>query len=355
MESAPSPEPNENSETTENDRSEYFADIVQRAIGEPRKVQFENVTKFDTGRRFLYGFTAPLEASGSVGFVKMTRIEDTTSGSAKQEQLARESSALQVASALGIPTTPILHPYREEGAYALIHLEALDTEKGVLLTSPELIASANPEYGAWVADSLSAISAQALPDNIDTALLKRTDGRNASKESFLGVFHEAYEKVLDSLTNDEDKQWLANIFAETITDITPMLESSEERDKEYFVHNDASPGNTFFDEEKNRALLLDFEHAGATHNKVLSWMTDMGNFYGRCWPNKEMQQAFVARLAHNASPEDYTKIKTVIIFGSLFLAKYATAPDHRERRMYQALVGNLKENLAALDRNALKA
>lgn len=117
----------------------------------------------------------------------------------------------------------------------------------------------------------------------------------------------------------------------------------------------------YFSDTGEDVLLLDFEHASASHNLFLAQVTDLGNYYGRMWPNPEMQREFLNGFLAQSTPEtldeNYKLIRTTAVFGALFLAKYGMAPDHGEHQMSVSLLGNLEQNLASLDAQytALKA
>ena len=126
-----------------------------------------------------------------------------------------------------------------------------------------------------------------------------------------------------------------------------------DKHKLYFVHNDTSPNNTFFDTNKEEALLLDWEHAGTTHSLLLARYTDIGNFYGRCWPNQEIQKTFLKKIAELFDFKDadfaHRHLRGMIAFATLSLSRQVMHPDHHEHQMAKVLLRELPENLAYID------
>jgi len=326
-------------------------------------VDLKNPSQFlDGDSRFLYGFT---ESTGKVaGFLKMARTQETN------KQLKRESVGMAIARRIGIPTIGILDPYQDilEG-YGLIHVEQLDLDHGLILISPELIAGADPVYGARAARAIANAGGRVIPPDIDSIILKRGDWRNESPETFWKVWDEQNNSVFDlvnanvvtDLLGRDGKERLQKIIEETRTAIEPLIDESGNPNVEYFVHNDTAPNNIFFSDDGETVILLDFEHAGATHNLMLAQLTDLGNFYGRMWPNPEMQQQFLSAYLTKSTPEaleyNYQLLRATAVFGAMFLAKYGMKLEHSEHIMSESLLSNLEGNLAFLENtyNELKA
>lgn len=307
-------------------------------------------TSADHPARFLYGFTEPSE--NEAGFFKMSEPENNA-------QLIRENVGLNVAISVGIPTVRILHPFQTttEG-YGILHVQRLDAENGTVLTSPELIAAADPHYGARAALAFLRAGGRKIPTDIDSSQLKRGDWRNESPETFWRVWGEQNDVVfnpenaelVDRLVGTEK---LRSIVDQTRAEIEPEIAARTNPDAEYFVHNDAAPNNTFFSDTKDEVLFLDFEHAAASHNLTLAQLTDLANYYGRLWPNPEMQQQFLAtyieQSTDNTIDYNYKLLKATAVFGAMFLAKYAMNPDNGEHPMAVSLLKNLEGNLSVLD------
>lgn len=335
------------------DRAEVFDSILAGAV-DAVGLELRNREDFLEGRsRFLYGFTEKTDSRK--GFIKAARLEDKK----VCENLKRESGVLHAVRQLNIPSVDQYVPYKEipEG-YAVFELERLDTDKGELLATPELIATANPEYGAWAATTLIKTTGKEIPHGVELGIFKR-DERNNSQDSFWRMWQEADLSVLGC--PQDDRNWvsdseyanLRSLFDETKTVLSVMVEKGEKSDVWYFVHNDTAPNNTFFNIENKDALLLDFEHGGITHNLTLAKLVDYGNFYARAWSNAAMQKKFIGKLLSEASPENFKEtyefIKGMVVYGTFYLAKYAMNPEHPEHIMAFKLIKNLPDNLAFLD------
>ncbi len=336
----------------EAEASSLNALIARNLQMEPRDVKLQNPEAFLKGHhRFLYGFTEP--PTETSGFLKLARTPENS------QQLRREDLGLGIARVLGIPTVGTLHPFQNtpEG-YGLLHVEKLDPEKGIVLTSPQLIAGADPVYGARAARELAKAGGRVIPPDIDSSLLKRGDERNQSAETFWGVW-ETQNKIVfagenvtlvDTLIGSEK---LHTIVSQARTALASLVDSGTNPNVEYFVHNDTSPNNMFFNGKSDQVTLLDFEHAGATHNLTLAQLTDLGNFYGRMWPNPEMQQQFLTAYLAISSPDlvehNYQLLRGVAVFGAMFLSQFAMQPTHPEHLMALSLIANLATNLSVLE------
>jgi hypothetical protein len=315
-------------------------------------VHLRNSDKFTERKsRFLYGSTEP--SNQPAGFFKMSQMPETN------RQLERESIGLAIAHRIGIPTVAIIHSYQHtpEG-YGIIHVERLDAENGTILTSAELIAGADPIYGARAARAIASASGRKIPSDIDSSLLHRGDWRNQSPETFWRVwakqnniiFSPENTELVDSLIGTER---LRTIVEDTRTAIEPLINSGTNPDVEYFVHNDTAPNNIFFSDTGENVLLLDFEHAAVTHNLVLAQLTDLGNYYGRMWANPNMQQEFLTTYLAQSTPEtleyNYQLLRATAVFGAMYLAKYGMRSGHPEHAMSVSLLRNLENNLTRLD------
>lgn len=328
------------------------AGVLQRQL---QAVELHNSDHFlDGNSRFLYGTTDPeLSTEKPRGFFKMTEKYKI--------QLARESQALAIAKELGITTVGIITPYTETTqGKGIIELRKFNAEDGRILASAEEIAAADPEYGARAARAIRTLSGKVIPQDVNSTLFKRGDWRNESAETFWKVWDEQNKKVFDP----EHAQFVEEVIGEeklqaivdqTRTIAEPIIQAGKDPTTEYFVHNDTAPNNMFFPNEDSTqsAVLLDFEHAAASHNRILAQLTDMGNFYGRMWPNPDMQKRFLTTFLRETPQAEreatYKLLKTTAVFGSLYLAKYGMAKDHEEHVMSVSLLKNLEGNLASLD------
>lgn len=322
--------------------------VIGRSLNrEPSQVKLVNPDQFsEEGCRFLYGFT---ESKGEqpAGFFKMAKTPET------KKQLEYENIGIKIASEIGIPTTSILQPYTDtQEGYGIIHVEKLDSENGIFLTSPELIAAADPKLGVTAAHALCASIEKEIPTDIDSTILKRGDWRIDSIETFTKVWNEENDIVFNPNNKFVGSEELMTIVDQTKVTIDPLINDYHNPNIEYFVHNDMALNNVFYGNDK-KITFLDFEHASVTHNQFLAQLTDLGNFYGRMWPNPEMQQEFITAFLQESAVDkreyNYQLIRASAVFGSMFLSKYAMKSDHKEHLMSQSLLGNLKENLKKLD------
>ncbi len=148
----------------------------------PQDIHLVNAKSFlERRKRFLYGFTNP--TGQTPGFFKMAQTPEYN------RQLERESIGIAIARRIGIPTVGIIHPFQNtpEG-YGILHVERLDTENGIILTTPELIGglekSRARELGARAAVALFAAGGRVIPSDIDSSALNRGDRRNQSPKTF---------------------------------------------------------------------------------------------------------------------------------------------------------------------------
>lgn len=317
---------------------------VAETLGGDCRVEFQNSDKYSSGEnRFLVGFTDVRDEKGFVKLCEKTELK---------QQLRRETDAMVFANKIGIPTIRVSSPYQETSqGIGIIHLEALDSQKGNNLGSAELIAGADPLLGKKAGEMLAGVVGRDISSEKDAAFLKRTDERNASLDSFWGKWKQA-EAIVTSTEFGEVDPWLVETIKRAAQDLEPFLAETV-TDGEYFVHNDVSPSNMYFDNVDDRVVLLDFEHAGATNNPRLAAITDLGNFYARCWPNPEMQKEYAKSLLENlkgrTSEETLTLVKGLMIFNTIYLAKFAMNPEHREHKMAEMLLKNLRENIQTVE------
>jgi len=306
-------------------------------------------------RRFIYGFTAPTKRGGQktpAGFFKI-------SGPKHAKQLRREGLAVEVAGQqMDVPTVNLITSLRKmSGGRVILEMVALDFEKdGRILPASEQIATAEPVLGTRAARTLCAFSGRQIPEGVNDLVFKRGDWRNKSPRCFWRnwqkhsrIFEPRFKKMVDGLIGT---QKLKSIIGRAERDIGKLLEKGSKGEK-YFVHNDASPSNMFF-RFNGETLLLDFEHSGVTRHQILAFMTDLGNYSGRCWPNPKMQQEFLVGCLKNenlGSLEDRHKlVKGMAVFGAIFLAKYGMSQRHREHQMSVLLLENLEPALARINR-----
>ena len=355
----PSSIPSSNPETI---TPEDFARQAQAVIGD-RNIEFGNFEKFADGKnRFLWGFTKAEDPSLTPGFIKMGPVSNEETSASNKEKLDdflyREVKALETAQRMGVPSVKILQDFTitPDKKHALIHLEALDSNDGSALTSAEMIAAADPELGTWAATTLHDFAGREIPPNTETASWKRWDERNETPEVFNQTWQADAQVVLSGL-KEKHRLRFAKVIEQVKQELDPVITASQTSDKEYLVHNDASPSNTFFNETTRQAILLDFERAGTTHNQSLAVLTDISTFYGRCWPNPNMQKAFIRQYLESSPPEqrakEYIQLKGAIVFGSIFFAKFAMDRNHPEHTMAVGLLGSLEKNLAYLDKTYL--
>jgi hypothetical protein len=281
--------------------------------------------------------------------------------------LIRESKGLKIASQLGFPVVDLIIPAEEfqflgRKEYLMV-VSKLDGERGLLSVSPEqLVDNAdNPEKNKKNRILMEKVSKllvnteRFISQEIDTENLNKDDWRNVDKEHFLEVWKEGVNKVLNSggreLVLDGNLEEIIKTGEETIG---KLLELTPKSDYEYLAHNDFSPNNCYVS-ENNDILVLDWEHVGTTHYENLALLTDMVNFWARCWSNPEMQKEFIRGYLDETVKQRkdlnlaYLMMETTIIHGSLFLAKYAMDVNHHEHQMSVMLLQNLNSNLNFLE------
>lgn len=339
---------------------------VAAALGRnPQGIEFGNLSRYLNGSRFLKGFTAQTDERPA-GFFKMSTgpeiQKDTEIVRESEERIAREWNGTKLAREIGIPSVNILTDYRETaGKKRILELEQIDPDSGAFIPA-ELVKNADPIYGEKAAAALMVASGKEIPSDVSAEGVNNGDWRNKSLESFLIVWHESdrvfdpqYADIVSQVVRSDKLKEIANTALSELQEEIPQHATPDRR---FFVHNDAAPNNMFFQDtsadRQEQTLLLDYEQSGYSTNKFAAQLTDLGGFYGRAWANKDMQQAFIKGIM-DASTEDspeykYKLAKSSIVFGTLFLAKYAMEPTHPEYQMTRNLLGNLEENLAFLDK-----
>jgi hypothetical protein len=332
-----------------------FSKGVATAIRtEQKNISFKDAETFLAGsgdHNFAHGFHVEANPEGGqpipVGFIKVCHENNRL-------QLAREALTANLAGELELPVISCLTPLTLlDNGDSLIELAVLNLENGDLLSNKELIAAVDPVFGTRAAQTILSLYQKEIPTGIDTSVLKRDDERSHSLKTFQKIWQEQNGIVFDPQNQelvDEliGSNALKEIVDSTFADIRPLLEESENPNIEYLVHDDASPNNMFFNKDGS-VTILDWEYAGATHNFLLASITDLGNFYGRCWPNPEMQRNILSTILtfdkFDSLETKYKVAKTVAVFGSMYLSKYAMKRDNGEHPMPRALLGNLLENL----------
>ncbi|OGM25663.1 hypothetical protein A3D00_02300 [Candidatus Woesebacteria bacterium RIFCSPHIGHO2_02_FULL_38_9] len=304
--------------------------------------------------RCLYGFTLPIAESLSnedqrpPGFFKMSLTPELT------ELLKSESDITVLANNLGIPCVQILRPFQlTSGEFGILHLEQLNGEGGEFLATDEIIAQTDRSFGARAARAFIAISGKTIPKDVDSSCLRRDSARNESFETFMQVWEEKYNIIFSETDKGLDHALVGkfqNIVVEIRREIEPLIKKAVNPDVEYLVQNDTAPNNLFFRRD-GKVLFLDLEHASATHNPFLAQLTDLANYYGRMWPNPEMQQEFLTtylEFSTDSLESKYQLLKATAVFGSLYLASYGIKEGHKEHVMAESLLRNLENNLGIL-------
>jgi len=194
----------------------------------PQDIHLVNAEPFlERRKRFLYGFTNPTRQTP--GFFKMAQTPEYN------RQLERESIGIAIARRIGIPTVGIIHPFQNtpEG-YGILHVERLNTENGIILTTPELIGgleeSRAHELGARAAVALFAAGGRVIPSDIDSSVLNRGDWRNQSPKTFWRVWKEQnnivfsaeHTKLVNNLVRIERLQ---TIVSKMKTEIESLINS----------------------------------------------------------------------------------------------------------------------------------
>lgn len=339
-----------------------IADALDRSISD---LGFLNLDGYLKGTdRFLRGFTSRTDEKPA-GFFKMsadaTLQPDPEIVSKSKEQISNEWSRTKFALANGVPCVRILTDCRETtSGKTILELEQLNSESGTFIPA-ELVETADPVYGKRAAIALMAISGKEIPPGVSIDGIAGDDWRNKSIESFLKVWHES-----DIIFNNENTgvvsrviplERLKQISDRALSELTEEIPEHLTADRKYFVHNDASPNNLFFQDapagNEAKILFLDFEWTGYTNNRYLAQITDCGNFYGRLWANKDMQQAFIQGMVDAPTQDSleyrYKLTRASIVFGAMYMAKFGIDSAHRENQMTLKLLGSLEENLTFLD------
>lgn len=311
--------------------------------------------------RFSYGFT-------NNGFLKITTRTDLESATEKLNRILRKEAKIHhLIEDLGIPTTKMIGEYRiSPSGLGVLLYERLDLENGVILEGPEAISEAPPEIGERVANNFDVVSGIKIPLSIDEKrlqILRRLDKRKADPELLRKHWNWLKSRVLakryDNWRNNIIERYqLQNIIEQAELLINTYIERDDKSKNEYFMHNDMAPSNTYIPNPINSTdgpvIFMDFEHSGVLNNRTLALLSDLGNFYRRCWPNPKMQERFIISYLRNSERNNlhytYALLKSAVVGGTITIGRWGMdAKRSSEHKMAVALLSNLKPNLDALD------
>ncbi|OGK23336.1 hypothetical protein A3F58_02585 [Candidatus Roizmanbacteria bacterium RIFCSPHIGHO2_12_FULL_37_9b] len=308
--------------------------------------------------RYGHGFTLKTEKYPQ-GFVKIAKNKICRAG------LRREMTGLHIAKKLGVKTVSLLlSTYLETtSGYGVIFLRRLNHDEGITIPNNEALATAPRELGAIAAKFILRSTGQVVPINLsadEKAALNRNDERNSSPESFWRIWSQQnaevlkpeFDEIRDRLVS---KATLLRIINKAEFDIRPFVDAPVQTGRDFLIHNDMTPNNIGFphlDKPKEETTLFDFEYAGATDNRFLALCTDLGNYYGRLWPNPAMQEDFILTLLDDSAlcpPSERLKMaQAFVVFGTFYMAQFAMSPAHYNHQMSIELLKRLQGNLNKL-------
>lgn len=293
------------------------------------------------------------------------------------KNIEREALATQLAGQLGIPckkvhtfnTTEGSRPWGRREDKSLVALELFDAQDWDFFGTPEQIAGLDTSQinalSKAAVTCVRKLSENPIPLSLDISVLHSNNPYDQRYVSLDGVAHEwqLTDSVLEQLGNvfehdiEEKHHRFSELRAEAEESVRDLVSRSPATIERYFVHADLAPNNFCIDpkrapEDSWRAL--DFEHAASTRHKTLARLADFSNFFGRCWPNPELQKKVAQEALQIGSEElslDDRKrfARAAVIFGTFFLAKYGMDPEHEAHNMTTALLHNLEANLLGID------
>jgi hypothetical protein len=272
-------------------------------------------------------------------------------------QLHRESEMMQQVARLGIPTAGLAAPtMTTPQGLALLVQNRIDLLPGAtLLSTRQDLSRAPHSFAKAAARTLHAVSGIAMPALNETFPRKR-DPRNDSLQTFWQTFQHQNQVVFTSLAQPGGAlKPLAALVASCEQSLRHLFASEATSKGSYFVHNDTNYHNINYQRTPKgvNAILLDFGESDVIASRLLARLGDFSDHWGQLWSNPPLQHSFATEY-YRITPEPQKAktakmIRSAMINGSMFLAKYAMAPEHEEHAMSVALLANLASSLAAFN------
>ncbi|GEM_PF-4325313 len=365
-ESAPSSEEQRESEIF--NHKQHTAELLGVS---PDDVSFQYMgDKFERRGFYNYFFSEGQKEA----FVKTGRTPEANT------HLRREAASAQIAKDLNIPikqAVPLkgsteFDNYSEKDEVGVLGQELLSGDEWTFLVTPEMIEHADNDLARDYGSALAEIAMTKLGNEIPTQTSieplrhdQNADWRYRSPELCNKVWQESSERVIANLdvvypsNLEEEQAKIAALAAEGIARMDFLVANSPaEEGKHYFVHGDFDANNICLKPDGTEYRVLDFEHAGASQYQPLARLTDVSNCFGRCRPNPVMQESFIResmRVHKEKSHEDaYHLLRSAIIFGTLYLAKFGMDPNHGEHPRVAQQLKQLDHNLKSLDDEYMK-
>lgn len=308
-------------------------------------IEYRNFESFLSGHdRFGYAITHIAE--GRMGFVKLAI------GPTANQRLLCEQRGLAAANELGV-SSPVIFDYLHIGMIGILHREYLQPEFGIIFAPPSRIAEAGRDFGVMMGHTVASLIATKVPEHTG---LQNSHWRNR-ESSLVREWGHRLGYVTDAIRRGaietSDPAEFSRYFSEVFWMAQELVEACASQGDRYFVHNDLSPGNVYLPYRPignmDRVVVMDFEYAGYSHNQVLAAISEGGYFYGRCWPNPDVQTSFIQaygeQLAKMGLPAREIIIAS-IVFGVSILAYYAPTPSSPEYNMTEALFASLPSVIA---------
>lgn len=287
----------------------------------------------------------------------------------RQLNIQREAIGSQVAERLGVDVKRgvllkgpgVWSYYAEQYGMSFVAFEYLDGREWKFLSTNEEIAGLTGHRLKRVARAATCFIRQfsghvATCSNWPDVFRKeeKADWRNRSPEHLDKVWAEC-EVVYDRLENvfphdtKTHAYGLRCLMEECQLTIRTYCAMEEQFGRYYLLHGDFGPRCLALSRVKDTQKVFDFEEMGLTRYQFLAQLADVSNFWGRCWPNHELQRQIVEALwGCGWTLQTRRLLECSIVFGTLYLAKYAMEPSHPEHGMARTLLLNLPESLRAL-------
>ncbi len=334
---------------------ETHREVVARLLGvEARDV---NPATEYTGNRRRYSYHLAATNVGHL-FVKSSQEDD------KIVRLQRQALAAARLETIGAPVNKVVRvsgqPFNLVDGVGIVAYELLDNTSWCFATGshgdvadnqlPQLMDGIIRAVGR----SICQFSGLQLPKTCELAGFRDSDTVDwrAKSVQHLGKVWAETNVVLEKLgqvfpgISDARAEKFRHLQEAGIR-ISQTLGTGNDEGR-YLVHGDFDASQVGIHKVDGSYCVVDLESVGWTPYPRLAQFCDASNAWGRLWPRRSGQQQLVEFLYKQGFDTDF--LRAMVVFGSFFLAKYAMDPNHHEHAMAGALLGNLVENLAHVDR-----
>lgn len=333
---------------------------IHELLAKKLKITPDNIS-FINGKNFIkqnqrYLYTLVESFNDKPAFVKVASPN-------YRKKLCREYLNLALALRLNLTDLNVLYPYKSLNTqYSFYVREQIDLNKAIILSDIPMIVKADPVLGKIAGHFLAKFAGKmTVPEDFSLPIVESRENINKSVSSFWRMWDKNNQifftqENLEEIKKNIDLDYLLNLVRSSKKETKKFLNDFHRTEEKYFAHNDLAPSNIYYIKkgiDDYSVALLDFEHSGVTYCSFLAQVSDLGNFYGRLWPNPRMQKEYVIACTEELSPlshENYLAIKISIIFTTIHFARFQfESPSHIHTKMSKSLLKNLEKNLKILE------